>query len=1007
MVTISRYQGGTSLPAPNAPTVNVDTSMARGAQAVGNALQNAGAAFGDVLMRQQKELDEFKLRKGIVDFSTQQESALLERTQTMQPGAEGFARMSMEDFNKAGDQFLAQMPESVRQEAEVRLATLRNTFTDRAARAEYGERTRYYTNSVNEAADNFSATIRQNPGSYQDALAQVNELIDTAGLPAVNKAELKQQWARMAANAWAETLPPEERKRLFGAGPQSAEEGAANLLREFEGFREGAYWDVNAFRSGYGSDTVTRADGRVERVTRDTKVSRADAERDLTRRLGEFRQQAVSDVGEEAWSRLPPNIQSALLSTTYNYGEIPARIRGEIRSGDPEKIARAVESLGGDNGGINRKRRAQEAAVIRGQQGIGRTVPDEYRDRYDAMTVSDMEKLAASADRDIAAQSVRIKDGMALQIQTDPLSVTVEQIAGIQGIDDGDKAALITSLRKAQKEYTDGRAAVDWFNSDAQGNPLDTEDRKVADAAYSQLLTADVGAQQAGEQIAARKGVIPKEYVNEVRNGLNSQNIQTLTEALSRADRLVELNRQAVEGAENGGDLLKASAAFRHYTDRLGLSQDEAARRYADANDPEKVRQREALLDSKMVKDKVKTIDEAHVRDRFDPGVFGFDPKLGEDVASSAAMVADYRDMYQESVVEAGGDLDLADDLATQKFKRLYGVSQLSVAGDGVVTKLPPEITYPPLPDGSHSYLRTQALQSLKDEGVEATNVMFQALPDTERAFNRGQVAPYAVFYERDGKIEQFPYPFVGDPEGGLAEYQARIAAERAANVERARRVNEARRAQEQQRQQIIESGGRGPDPISEVGAAANAAQQAPDNAALAAIGANELPGANIPAPDERGLDAEAAQMRERALEAFTAGPAKPPKVIVDETIPEAAKRDPNTPWLVIGDTAVGPLYLSGATEEQLRRRDEIIAQIKKEAADKDAADKRDENAPWLVWGNVSIGPFYPRGQTKDQERSRKKLVDEIRADNKAARAEEEKRLRKEAQKYYRDGGGN
>lgn len=820
MVTISRYQGGTSLPAPNAPTANVDTSMARGAQAVGNALQNAGAAFGDVLAKQKKDLDEFKLRKGIVDFSTQQESALLERTQTMQPGAEGFARMSMEDFNKAGDQFLAQMPESVRQEAEVRLATLRNTFTDRAARAEYGERTRYYTNSVTEAADNFSAAIRQNPGSYQDAVAQVNELIDTAGLPSVNKAELKQQWARMAANAWAETLPPEERKRLFGAGPQSPEEGAANLLREFEGFREGAYWDVNAFRSGYGSDTVTRADGRVERVTRDTKVSRADAERDLTRRLGEFRQQAVSDVGEEAWSRLPPNIQSALLSTTYNYGEIPARIRGEIRSGDPEKIARAVESLGGDNGGINRKRRAQEAAVIRGQQGIGRSVPDEYRDRYDAMTVSDMEKLAASADRDIAAQSVKIKDGMALQIQTDPLSVTVEQIAGMQGIDDGDKAALITSLRKAQKDFSNGRAAVDWFNSNAQGNPLDTEDRKVADAAYSQLLTADVGSQQAGEQIAARKGVIPKGYVNEVRNGLNSQNIQTLTEALSRADRLVELNRQAVEGAENGGDLLKASAAFRHYTDRLGLSQDEAARRYADANDPEKVRQREALLDSKMVKDKVKTIDEAHVRDRFDPGVFGFDPALGENPKAAAAMVADYRDMYEESVVEAGGDLDLADDLATQKFKRLYAVSEMTT-GEGVITKLPPEITYPPLPDGSRMYLKNQAIEALKAEGIDATDVFFESYEETGRAFNRGERAPYIAYYVRDGKIELFPVAFYGDPEAGLAEYQARIAAERAENVERARRGNEAGRAQAIQRQQIIDSGGRGPSPLSEMDAAA------------------------------------------------------------------------------------------------------------------------------------------------------------------------------------------
>jgi hypothetical protein len=55
---------------------------------------------------------------------------------------------------------------------------------------------------------------------------------------------------------------------------------------------------VNALRTGYGSDTVTLADGRVVPVTADTRVTREDAERDLARRVQtEFIPRAAQAVG--------------------------------------------------------------------------------------------------------------------------------------------------------------------------------------------------------------------------------------------------------------------------------------------------------------------------------------------------------------------------------------------------------------------------------------------------------------------------------------------------------------------------------------------------------------------------------------------------------------------------------------------------------------------------------------------------------------------------------------
>lgn len=141
-----------------------------------------------------------------------------------------------------------------------------------------------------------------------------------------------------------------------------------DLIRQKEGFREKAYWDVNAWRTGYGSDTVTRSDGTVETVTEDTVVTREDAERDLARRTREFQLAASRKIGTDIWTNMPGNVTAALTSIAYNYGSIPDRLLSSARSGDWAKLATAVEGLAGDNEGVNRNRRMREAALIRGKE---------------------------------------------------------------------------------------------------------------------------------------------------------------------------------------------------------------------------------------------------------------------------------------------------------------------------------------------------------------------------------------------------------------------------------------------------------------------------------------------------------------------------------------------------------------------------------------------------------------------------------------------------------------
>jgi len=159
----------------------------------------------------------------------------------------------------------------------------------------------------------------------------------------------------------------------FGAPPATGSTrppGAPNLrfalLRHFEGFSSKPYWDVNAYRGGFGSDTVTLADGRVIPVRPGMNITREDAERDLERRGNqEFAPRAAQQVGQEIWASLPEHVTEPLVSVAYNYGSLPRSVVAAVKTGDPEKIAQAVEGLAGHNGGVNRRRRMQEAAIIR------------------------------------------------------------------------------------------------------------------------------------------------------------------------------------------------------------------------------------------------------------------------------------------------------------------------------------------------------------------------------------------------------------------------------------------------------------------------------------------------------------------------------------------------------------------------------------------------------------------------------------------------------------------
>jgi len=152
-------------------------------------------------------------------------------------------------------------------------------------------------------------------------------------------------------------------------------EQALQFLKLYEGFTPIAKWDVNHFRIGYGSSTITDENGNVRYVQLGDQITIADADRDLKRRVNyEFIPKIKGKIGSDVWESLGKNTQVALISFAYNYGNIvKSAIVNAVKEGDPNKIADVwISSTYNDNATLSesmrnalRKRRKKESDLIR------------------------------------------------------------------------------------------------------------------------------------------------------------------------------------------------------------------------------------------------------------------------------------------------------------------------------------------------------------------------------------------------------------------------------------------------------------------------------------------------------------------------------------------------------------------------------------------------------------------------------------------------------------------
>lgn len=336
--------------------------------------------------------------------------------------------------------------------------------------------------------------------------------------------------------------------------------GAIDTIKQFEGFSAKPYWDVNAYRAGFGSDTVTLADGSVQKVVQGMTVSLTDANRDLVRRVGEFQQGVISKIGGERFDSFTVEQQAALTSIAYNYGSLPDRIVEAVRSGTVADIGNAIGGLAGDNNGINADRRRKEATAFGGGDAAFSAFEAQQKAENDAAkeTADALKEQVRERERQLELAK-RLSEQLASNLLTEQQSLELdqqraEQVAAINASDlsDEDKAAAIAAVNAELEK----QATVLKLTEEAKRRGVDLDAQMIGSAiTYRQAIEAlgetqrqqIVNQQQvnAAQEAAAQQQQFMADMQDQLKNGL----LDAIIAGESFADVLSNIAQQFARAA--------------------------------------------------------------------------------------------------------------------------------------------------------------------------------------------------------------------------------------------------------------------------------------------------------------------------------------------------------------------------------------------------------------------------------------------------------------------------
>lgn len=231
------------------------------------------------------------------------------------------------------------------------------------------------------------------------------------------------------------------------------------MIQKYEGWAPVAKWDENANRGGWGSSTVTLSDGSQRTLQKGEAVNKADADRDLDRRIrGYFEEQ--QRVAGAAWAGFNPAQVAALASIQHNYGSLPDRIRPALQTGDAQIIAQAIAGLAMD--------------YTRSEREAGKTGrPMNYNRRMgeasafgDAIGAREANEATLAAGEEAAREAKRKSDELERQRKADE-DRRAREVKARADQDSRMRDSVTAELDKLAPSYQRAVAAADRWKAEA------------------------------------------------------------------------------------------------------------------------------------------------------------------------------------------------------------------------------------------------------------------------------------------------------------------------------------------------------------------------------------------------------------------------------------------------------------------------------------------------------------------------------------------------------------
>lgn len=342
---------------------------------------------------------DFKVDAGLATLASIETGALEKARQDVAGDPTGFARSQTDGFRDRIGAFLKDQPEEVRTRWAAPARRLEGALSDHAYRIESELKTSFQARTIKDATEAMKADVARDPALFADRLQRGLSVINASILPVEDRERQAGDWKAMATLAYGEglarvdpkaalallqgdrrktdpsaggqadglsTLPETERTRLIGLARRSEQAMAARQGQQDLGAR--LSWR-RQFEAGLKAGALGQADiaaavsagqlsGPAE-VRAATELARDHARRQAS--LVSFAQaaanpkhgwnsadadqrQAIDDVFE-AGERTPADVEDLWRLTGVLPTRAAARLRGDLDSADPARVAAAASLL--------------------------------------------------------------------------------------------------------------------------------------------------------------------------------------------------------------------------------------------------------------------------------------------------------------------------------------------------------------------------------------------------------------------------------------------------------------------------------------------------------------------------------------------------------------------------------------------------------------------------------------------------------------------------------------